>query len=737
MAIATKPYNTFVAGLITEAGPLTFPENASLDELNCVLFRKGNRRRRLGVDYENSYSLSSTTLTTAQVRDQAINTWVWTAVAGNGTRNFLIVQADSTLHYYDLSTEPLSDGKKSFTTNLSTYAASGATDIGSEPVTIASGKGLMFCASKKIEPFFVEYDPVGDSITETQISLEIRDFDGLEENPALDPDEEPSSLSTTHDYNLKNQGWSSPGEGISDPTSTYFTAKSKYPPNSKQWWVGKDSNDDFDAALLAKYDGGNTLAPRGHYLLNPFYKDRSTVSGVAGITVESEDNRPEFINFFSGRVWYFGVESSSINGHVYFSQVLTDTQRVGRCYQEADPTTEELNELVDSDGGVIVIPEIGTIRGSLVLGRNLILFASNGVWSIAGASEDGFKATDFQVNKISPVGCNSTGSIIEVEGRPYWWSQTGIYTLDTDQVSGRLQAQSMSQNTIETFYQDDIPNLSKTYARSIFDPATKRVYWLYNTTAPSNDEYKWRYDAVLIFDTSIGAFYPWKVSDLNTNSPYILAGFNTQTVNAVVRTENVVDSSGNTVVDSSSNNVVTDVTTIAGSNTFLKWFCMKPDGAGNHNWTFALFNNGDFVDWETDDAVGADYSSYIETGYETFGDFIKKKTLPYIYFFLGKSETGTSNGSLLSPSSCYFRAKWDWTNTSDANKWSTRRQIYSLQREFDSGIITDELPGETVIVSREKVKGRGHAVQYRFESESGKDFNIYGWQSVVEAQDGL
>jgi hypothetical protein len=92
MALGTKPYNSFVAGLITEAGPLTFPENASKDELNCVLFRKGNRRRRLGIDYENSYALSAANPTIATVRDQALDGHVWDSVAGNGTRNFLIVQ---------------------------------------------------------------------------------------------------------------------------------------------------------------------------------------------------------------------------------------------------------------------------------------------------------------------------------------------------------------------------------------------------------------------------------------------------------------------------------------------------------------------------------------------------------------------------------------------------------------------------------------------------------------------
>jgi hypothetical protein len=45
-----KQYNTFVKGLVTEAGPLTYPENASLDEENFVLNRDGSRQRRLGMD---------------------------------------------------------------------------------------------------------------------------------------------------------------------------------------------------------------------------------------------------------------------------------------------------------------------------------------------------------------------------------------------------------------------------------------------------------------------------------------------------------------------------------------------------------------------------------------------------------------------------------------------------------------------------------------------------------------
>ena len=724
----TKPYSTYVAGLITEAGPLTYPENASTDELNCLLFRKGNRRRRLGIDYETDYSLSATSIGLSGIRDDAISTHEWTSVGGNGTLNFSVIQIGDTLHYYDLSSSPLGSNKKSFTTDLNTYLATGQTNPETDPVHIVSGKGAIFVVSKKIDPILITYSASGDSITETAISIQIRDFEGVDDG--LDPDEEPTSLTDAHSYNLKNQGWASPGAAIADPVATYYTYASKYPPNSKQWWTGKDSSEDFSGALLAKYSSGNTLAPRGHFLLNPFYEDRTTVSGVSNITVVSEDNRPEQVAFYAGRVWYMGVESSSINGHIYFSQVLTDTTRAGRCYQESDPTTEELNELLDSDGGLIVVPELGTVKGTFISGPALVIFASNGVWAISGGGNDGFKATDFQVQKLTSVGCISGDTIVDVEGAPFWWAKTGIYTVSTGE-DGSPKAQSMTQNTIETFYQDDIPEGSKDYARGIYDEATKRIYWFYNTVAPTSNQHRYRFNAALIFDSSIGSFSPWKLADLDLNSPYIVGAIDTHSVYNVTKEEPVVDSNGNTVIDASLNTVVTDVEPIPNEKSFLKYLTIVPDGADNFNWTFSVFNNGDFVDWETKDNLGKSFDSYLETGYEILEDFSAKKAVPIIRFFFSKTETAVAGGLLLSPSSCFVTAKWDWTDDEEANKWTTKRQIYSLKRQFDDGIITDSKPGQTVVSSREKFRGRGRALQLRFDSESGKDFDLYGWQVYI------
>jgi len=55
-----KPTVVFNKGLITERGELTFPEGASVDELNMSLERDGSRRRRLGLEYESGFQLGPT-----------------------------------------------------------------------------------------------------------------------------------------------------------------------------------------------------------------------------------------------------------------------------------------------------------------------------------------------------------------------------------------------------------------------------------------------------------------------------------------------------------------------------------------------------------------------------------------------------------------------------------------------------------------------------------------------------
>ena len=114
-----KLYRSFNKGLITEAGFLTYPEDASIDELNTVIYRKGNRSRRAGIDYEDN----STEVTfEAGTSDNSVtNEYYWKAPGDRGSLNFLVIQVDTKLYFFDSSVSPLSEGKKAFTVKYLTY----------------------------------------------------------------------------------------------------------------------------------------------------------------------------------------------------------------------------------------------------------------------------------------------------------------------------------------------------------------------------------------------------------------------------------------------------------------------------------------------------------------------------------------------------------------------------------------------------------------------------------------
>ena len=98
----------FTGGLNTEATSLNFPENAAQDIDNLDLFITGEVKRRLGVDFEDSYTVRPETTTASDTANHAISTDSWKAVNGKGDINFLVVQIGLNLYLHDLGAEPLS-----------------------------------------------------------------------------------------------------------------------------------------------------------------------------------------------------------------------------------------------------------------------------------------------------------------------------------------------------------------------------------------------------------------------------------------------------------------------------------------------------------------------------------------------------------------------------------------------------------------------------------------------------
>lgn len=90
-SLVQRTVNTFVKGLITEASELTFPENASVDELNCSLERDGTRRRRKAVALEVGAVTSGAVIPQGGV----VQTASWYNVAGLTNLEFLVIDRKS------------------------------------------------------------------------------------------------------------------------------------------------------------------------------------------------------------------------------------------------------------------------------------------------------------------------------------------------------------------------------------------------------------------------------------------------------------------------------------------------------------------------------------------------------------------------------------------------------------------------------------------------------------------
>lgn len=81
-------------------------------------------------------------------------------------------------------------------------------------------------------------------------------------------------------------------------------------------------------------------------------------------------------------------------------------------------------------------------------------------------------------------------------------------------------------------------------------------------------------------------------------------------------------------------------------------------------------------------------------------------------------------------SSVLMQARWDWSDNSVSGKWGTAYQVYRKNRAFvpaDDAANGELQDGQPVVVTRNKVRGRGRALHIKFNTEPGKDAHILGW----------
>jgi hypothetical protein len=404
---------------------------------------------------------------------------------------------------------------------LDTFNAGNGKAPAEQRISGTSINGSFVVVSAAIESFYIEYDSGTDSITTTQINPRVRDFDWQGDTSGYLENISRSLVSDERRYDTYNTGWldkdDNGGDVLFGSDEGIVTREGFWPKLTHPWYIARPLNSKFFKGNWKKAYAGNTLIGNGRFILDLYNKDRNTAASMSGIATEVELARFQTVAGFAGRVWFSGLSSRKNGSRVFFSSVVENLNDIGNFYQNADPTSEEESDLIDSDGGVINIPNASKITALFEMGSSLLVFAENGVWEIKGI-DDVFKAGAFAVSRIADAdGITNAATLVNAEGVPFWWGKTGIFSIsanpDITSTSGR-QGVNISLSTIQTFW-EDIPGDQRNEAVGEYDAINNRVFWLYGEDA----SVQFKYNRVLILDVSLEAFIPWQFGDEGASTP--------------------------------------------------------------------------------------------------------------------------------------------------------------------------------------------------------------------------
>ncbi len=689
-----QPEINFSKGFITEANPINFPENFFDAGDNVEVDINGEVSRRLAIGTEDGFGYSSL-FSKISTLGYKIQDYSWVNPAADNSVKFLVIRFGRILYFFDVTNGSGSANEKSFTKALTDHGIVSASVLETQEISFAANNDQLFIAGEGLEPFYIQYDPDTDTISSTEITIEVRDLEDADPNTGNE--DELVSLTPAQEYDLVNRGWSSPGGTEADPKATYFTSRSHYPPKSKNPWMGLNASDAFEANLLDRTYAGNGSGALGHFILDFFNKDRDAVSGLSGVPGEIIDTRPKHVTFFAGRIWW------AWQNVLFYTQTLRGDEQIGRCYQLNDPISNELSDLVDSDGGTIPINALSEVKGFTQLGNPLIVVGDNGAWAISG-SDGIFKATQHSLTRLTEEGMTSSDSLLAFKGGVAYWSKNSVNVIVVDDVSQAPVVRDVSAQVIGSFY-NELPDHSKTTVKGVYNKAQRELVWFYNGDATVDTSKHQYYNKILKYKLVTTAFVPQSIPTTN-DYPLVASAF-----------------------------AVDDAVIIDGKATNLKQLVLVEDGT-DVKWTFCEFNDRGFKDFE-DFGFGVDPGSFIEPGHRTFGDTMTYKQAPYVMCFFRRTETAhVLSGSdyvFDFPSSCFLKGKWDWSDLDSSGRWTSNIQAYRFTRPY----IVDPMDltfnyGHDVIVTKNKLRGRGRSLRIRYESEEGKDFRLLGWSLLVE-----
>ena len=752
MAKGRIEFNTFVKGLITEAGPLTYPEGASLDESNFVLNRDGSRQRRFGIQFEDG---GTPRAATSIGTDDVLASFQWSNPANEGAVSFLVVQDSNTLRMYEANAPAVTANYVTFAGPQLVYIlpAQYATTIAS--ATSIDGKFYLTGRGQEVLEF--SYDTDTELVSVRSFAIEMRDLWGVADG--LDIDERPSTLSQSHKYNLRNQGWPTffalsetvGGHHRTDGDPIPYT-KNKigvYPSNGDLIHANKHDSaresevvGSYSPWRLEQSAEGTSEGPKGTIIFNDIWNrgaQRVAKTDATGLPSDIAAGYITAVASYAGRLFYAFKQTSITNGDINspnlstviaFSQV--GTENAAKCYAKNDPSAETFNDLLDTDGGFIVLPNVGEVYSLVVLGDSLIVVASNGVWEIHGG-EKSFSSTNQSQAKVSKTGALSDNSVIAAEDAIAFWSRSGIQFISLDKVSMRASSQNVTQATIQKLY-DEIPSTAKRAAVGVYDETSRQLRWLYRDKDLIDNKL---FNQELVFDLNLKAFYKNSFADHPTAGTYAYpAGYVDVEDVLILSTQQPVTDGGIVVTDSGADVTATGRSIVESVRGSTKYITPFKTAATSWTYTVSQLRNLDFVDWVDLDS-GIDSPAYLLTGYWTGGESSKDKRMPYLHTHFRRTEQGFNESmNVIGASGCIVQVQWEWTDSVAAGRWGNEFQAYKLGRLFTPTNAEDPMDyGTTVVSTKNKVRGHGAGMSISFKTEPAKDCHIYGWVIDINAEE--
>lgn len=765
---ATVEVKGFVKGLITEASPLNFPDNASIDEDNFILNRDGTRERRLGMDVENDYQTITSSESTDIFGEIAYSSFSWKNVGGVPNARYTVVQIGKEISFFDTtSSVPLSGNHIiSFPDVAQKYKKCS--------YAVVDGILVIVTGDKPIQVFKAS----GGVITRTESILYIRDQFGVED---IDPDKgydlldssfisyRPLNLTQAHTYNLRNQTWGisrrSGNDGVIRDLVSYFAVTGPL--------VGRDrlfpSNaDNVNTSLYAKTGSeddaitprfwpktavsdsvSTSPAPRGYFIIDALERGNSRVEvmqrnyqqypelqypvGFGGIPEDKTPDGPSAVSEFAGRIFFAGFSGSLVNGdsksprlssYILFSNRVKDPSDINKCYQIGDPTSRDTSDILATDGGFIRVDGAFNVIGLTPIGKDLLVIAQNGVWAISGGSDYGFAADNYQVTKITEHGSGSPNSIVVVDNSVAYWGDDGIYQIAPNQL-GTLQSTNLSAQTIQSFY-NAIDVDSKTIVNGIYDSYDRKIRWIYTDVIDG--------DVVtreLIYDVTLQAFYPSTIKNGGLTYPRVVSCVEIPPYR-ISSSETAIVADGDPVLAGFLSVVYSQPVQEPGLRETMYVIALSDQPI---TYTFGLYKNTTFSDWD-DLGISADAFAYLITGYLSGGDNQREKQVPYVTFYLSRTEDGfieDGNGHLqpTNQSSCLVQAQWEWTNSAKSKRWGRVFQAYRYKRFYMPASSADTYDtGDSLVVTKNKLRGLGRVLSLFIQTEPSKNCKLAGWSML-------